>query len=131
MKPSIQKIITKLTKEKENQKVELSLKGYQTKVTITDFFRRQRDNADIINEIIRKGQTIFSKLNDFELELKSARSVTDKAEIQINEMKNTMKENGIDISALNQRQKEIAKDRQQINEMLRVVDLHKKRLKSL
>lgn len=129
MKPTVQKIITKL--DKNTKKLELSLKGYMTKVTITDFNRRQKDNADIINEIIRKGQTIFKKLNDFELELKSARSTTVKAEMEIDEMKNTMKENGIDVSALNQREKEIVKDREDINKLLKVVDLHKKRIRSL
>jgi hypothetical protein len=127
MKPSVQKILAKLNKEK----IDLSLKGYTTKVTITDFFRRQRDNASIINEIISKGQKIFNKLNDFELELKSARSVTDKAEMEISKLKNTMKENDIDTSSLNEKEKQIAKDRQQINEMLKVVDLHKKRIRSL
>jgi hypothetical protein len=115
MKPSVQKILAKLNKEK----IDLSLKGYTTKVTITDFFRRQRDNASIINEIISKGQKIFNKLNDFELELKSARSVTDKAEMEISKLKNTMKENDIDTSSLNEKEKQIAKDRQQINEMLK------------
>jgi hypothetical protein len=127
MKPSIHKILAKLNKEK----IDLSLKGYTTKVTITDFFKRQRDNASIINEIISKGQKIFNKLNDFELELKSARSVTDRAEMEISKLKNTMKENDIDTSSLNQKEKQIAKDRQQINEMLKVVDLHKKRIRSL
>ena len=42
-----------------------------------------------------------------------------------------MKENDIDTSSLNQKEKQIAKDRQQINEMLKVVDLHKKRIRSL
>ena len=129
MKPNVQKIITKLAKNPK--KLELSLKGYMTKVTITDFNRRQRDNADIINKIIREGQTIFKKLNDFEIELKSARNITVKAEMEINQMKNTMKQNGIDISALIQREKEIAKDREDINKLLQVVDLHRKRISSL
>jgi len=127
MKPEVKRIFEKLN----NKKIDLSLKGYTSKVTITDFFRRQRDNASIINEIISKGQKIFNKLNDFELELKSARSVTDRAEIEISKLKNTMKENDIDTSSLNQKEKQIAKDRQQINEMLKVVDLHKKRIRSL
>lgn len=127
MKPEVKRIFEKLN----NKKIDLSLKGYTTKVTITDFFRRQRDNASIINEIISKGQKIFNKLNDFELELKSARSVTDRAEMEILKLKNTMKENDIDTSSLNQKEKQIAKDRQQINEMLKVVDLHKKRIRSL
>ena len=129
MKPSVQKIITKLAKN--TKKLELSLKGYMIKVTITDFNRRQRDNADAINEIISKGQTIFKNLNNFELELKSARNITVKAEMEINQMKNTMKENGIDVSALNQREREIARDREDINKLLKVVDLHKKRIRSL
>ena len=127
MKPEVKRIFKKLS----NQKIDLSLKGYTTKVTITDFFRRQRDNASIINEIISKGQKMFPKLNDFELELKAARSVTDRAEMEILKLKNTMKENDIDTSSLNQKEKQIAKDRQQINEMLKVVDLHKKRIRSL
>ena len=56
---------------------------------------------------------------------------TDDAFREIDKMKATMIENGISTSALDARQSEISKDKQDINQMLKVLDSQRKRIKSL
>jgi len=113
------------------EKIDLSLRGYTSKVSVTDFIRRQRQNADDINSIIKKGQDKIADLNNFETDLKIARNATDDAFREIDKMKATMIENGISTSALDARQSEISKDKQDINQMLKVLDSQRKRIKSL
>lgn len=132
MEPQVKKIFGKLPKtELATEKIDLSLRGYTSKVSVTDFKRRQRQNADDINSIIKKGQDKIADLNNFETDLKVARNATDDAFREIDKMKATMIENGISTSALDARQSEISKDKQDINQMLKVLDAHRKRIKSL
>lgn len=133
MNPKTLKTVNKhLHKEDfSTQKINLSLRGYTSKVSIADFMRRQKQNADDINLIIKKGQDKMSDLNNFEIDLKIARNVTDDAFREIDKMKATMVENGISTSALDARKNEISKDKQDINQMLKVLDSHKKRIISL
>ena len=132
--PDVKNVFNKLSEDKTNlsvEKIDLSLRGYTSKVSVTDFIRRQRQNAEDINLIIKKGQDKIADLNNFETDLKIARNATDDAFREIDKMKATMIENGISTSALDARQSEISKDKQDINQMLKVLDSQRKRIKSL
>lgn len=128
MKPTANKVYKKL--DKKNQ-INLSLDTYEAKVNINQNKKSQRNHAQEINAIIDSARSIRSKLDGLELVLANNIDTADKALKDLVSIKRTLSENGFDTSAVDRREKEILSDKAEIKNQQKVLQMHKKRLRSL